>query len=170
MGEGVGHPAGGIFGLLEVLDEYGEAIEHDLVCAGWTLEDVPDRLNWRALKAFVFHRSTSRDTALYRMLVGDDHVWGLSEQLQAATVDALAVANWQRASGGKKKPKKPTPIPRPGVKVTSGNRVGGDTKMPLSKAEKVFRRHNPAAFAVKVDVEPPAEPDSSTPDDETPPQ
>jgi hypothetical protein len=44
---------------------------------------------------------------------GDDQVWGLTEQLLAAAVDALNGANWQR--GGGKQRDKPKPIPRPGV-------------------------------------------------------
>jgi hypothetical protein len=54
-----------------------------------------------------------RGSALVRELDGDDHPWGLTEQLLAAAVDALNGANWQR--GGGKLRDKPKPIPRPGV-------------------------------------------------------
>lgn len=43
----------------------------------------------------------------------DDAQWGLVEHLLAANLDALNVANWQRAGG--KKRDRPRPIPRPGV-------------------------------------------------------
>jgi hypothetical protein len=81
-------------------------------------------------------------------LVGDDHVWGLAEQLLASAVDALQTGNWQRASSGRKtKPKRPKPIPRPGV--AGPRKVDGDTTaLPLSQARDLFARHNPAAFGV----------------------
>ncbi|WP_425591812.1 DUF5361 domain-containing protein [Actinomyces procaprae] len=45
-------------------------------------------------------------------------MWGLTEHLLAAAVDALNIANWQRANAGKKAPSpRPKPIPRPGVKT-----------------------------------------------------
>lgn len=58
---------------------------------------------------------------------GGDSLWGLTEQLLAAAVDALNVANWQRSASGAAKgqqPKKPQPIPRPGVKP-EGRTFGG---------------------------------------------
>lgn len=54
-----------------------------------------------------------RGSALVRVIEGDDHPWGLAEQLLAAAVDALNAANWQRGEG--KQRDKPAPIPRPGV-------------------------------------------------------
>jgi hypothetical protein len=47
-----------------------------------------------------------------------DWQWGLvSNQLLAAEVDALNVANWQRGNQGRKTASpRPKPVPRPGVK------------------------------------------------------
>lgn len=56
-----------------------------------------------------------RGSALVRVIEGDDHPWGLPEQLLAAAVDALHAANWQRGEG--KERDKPKPIPRPGVEA-----------------------------------------------------
>ncbi len=51
----------------------------------------------------------------HRKLAGEWQ-WGLLEnQLLAAGVDQLAVANWQRSQDGQKNRNKPRPIPRPGV-------------------------------------------------------
>ncbi|MFT2014588.1 hypothetical protein ACMA1D_01885 [Streptomyces sp. 796.1] len=54
-----------------------------------------------------------------RLATGDtDGVWGLQEHLQALTVDALLVANWQRANEGLKssqQSKPPVPLERPGT-------------------------------------------------------
>nr|WSS66730.1 hypothetical protein OG284_36910 [Streptomyces sp. NBC_01177] len=46
-------------------------------------------------------------------------MWGLSEHLQALTLDELRVANWQRGNEGvkaSKQSKRPTPVDRPGTK------------------------------------------------------
>lgn len=138
MGEGVRCHTGGIRGLLEELDRHGEAIEHDLVAVGWTLDDVPRRLNWRAFARWVRQNAQQRGSALYRELVGDDHVWGLNEQLLASVVDVLNRANWQRAQG---KGPRPKPIPRPGVRPLA-RKVGGTTLVPLAEAQRIFARHN----------------------------
>jgi hypothetical protein len=138
---GVRDRTGGIWGLLADLERYGEPIEADLVRAGWTLDDVPERLNWRALRAFVRASAADRTSALHRALAGDDHVWGLQEQLQAATVDVLQAANWQRTG---KKSGKPKPIPRPGFRPE--RRQVGTSAIPLEDAEAIFTRRNPAAF------------------------
>src|SRR5690606_25549942 len=88
VGERLRGGPGGILGLLVELEDHEEALEHDLVVAGWTLDDVPERLNWRALLAFTRQAAQQPGTALYRSFVGDDHVWGLNEQLLAAVCDA----------------------------------------------------------------------------------
>lgn len=55
---------------------------------------------------------------------GEDHVWGITEQLLAAAVDALNGANWQR--GGGKQRDKPKPIPRPGTRNEESKSFGRD--------------------------------------------
>jgi len=144
VAEGLRDHGGGIRGLSDELERHGEAIEHDLVMAGWTLDDVPERLNWRAFAAFVRHRAVDTTSALHRHLAGDDYHWGLREQLLAAVVDELRVANWQRAASGAKKgkqPPRPKPIPRPGI-----GRRNPKSTMPLSEFQQIIRRHNPDAF------------------------
>lgn len=108
------------------------------MCAGWTLDDVPARLNWRALHAFVAQSALQPATALHRELVGEHYQWGMVEQLLALVVDELAVANWQRSKDGAKGRNRPSPLPRPGVKQKSGERVGGTTALPLSELEALF--------------------------------
>ena len=61
----------------------------------------------------VIVRHSPRGSALVRSLLGEDHEWTLANQLRAAEVDALRLANWQRGQGKKKD--MPKPIPRPGV-------------------------------------------------------
>lgn len=68
----------------------------------------------------------------------------MREQLLAAIVDELRVANWQRAAASAKKgnqPKRPKPIPRPGVGRKSDSSV-----MPMSEFQHIIRRRNPDAF------------------------
>lgn len=63
------------------------------------------------------------DSAYGREVLGEDHVWGLAEQLLAATHDRLAEGNWQR---GGCKGKRPQLIPRPGTR-TDVKHYGGST-------------------------------------------
>lgn len=85
-----------------------------------------DALTWRDLWVIVKH--LPRSSALVRVIEGDDHPWGLAEQLLAATVDALHAANWQRGEG--KKRDKPKPIPRPGINAPKRY---GTTALPLDE-------------------------------------
>lgn len=104
---------------------------------GFTFDDVPHRLSWRALAAFIFHGAQQAGTALYREAVDP---WGLDTHLLAATVDLLNQGNWQRAAAGRKTPpKRPQRIPRPGEKLRA--RMG--TAMPLSELKLVMAQVNP---------------------------
>ena len=60
-------------------------------------------------------RQSSRDSALVRSIMGEQHPWGITEQLMAAAVDLLRVANWMNTEDGSKGRNRPEPIPRPGV-------------------------------------------------------
>jgi len=55
---------------------------------------------------------------------GKDAMWGLTEHLLAAAVDALHVANWQRSADGQKGRNYPEPIERPGIRQPE--RIGSD--------------------------------------------
>lgn len=53
-----------------------------------------------------------------------DGLWGLTEHLQAITVDELRIGNWQRANEGRKKSEQtraPDPFPRPGTPAAARN-------------------------------------------------
>lgn len=77
-------------------------------------------LTWRELRAYV--RQLPPD-ARTRIAMGDtDGLWGVGEHLAALTLDALHIANWQRANEGVKKgqqSKPPRPIERPGTRRTA---------------------------------------------------
>lgn len=122
MAEGLGGDGGGIEGLLRLLDEYGEAVEYDLITLGLRLDDLgTERLNWRDL--WVIVNNLPRTSALVRAVAGEDAQWGLLEHLTAVVADAVEVGNWQRQ--GKAHAPKPKPIPRPGAK-SEAKKFGSD--------------------------------------------
>ncbi|HLS46084.1 MAG TPA: hypothetical protein VK045_11675 [Ornithinicoccus sp.] len=126
MAEGLGCDGGGIEGLLRLLDEYGEAVEYDLITLGLRLDDLgTERLNWRDL--WVIVNNLPRTSALVRAVAGEDAQWGLLEQLVARAADSLEVANWQRQ--GKAHAPRPKPIPRPGAK--SETKTFGKDPIPI---------------------------------------
>ncbi|MGW4028256.1 hypothetical protein ACWEFL_02870 [Streptomyces sp. NPDC004838] len=79
-----------------------------------------------------------------RLALGDeDSMWGLGEHLQAHTIDALNMANWQRANEGLKsheQSRPPEPVERPGVK-----RKRRITAAELLAHRERTRTHAPAA-------------------------
>jgi hypothetical protein len=64
-----------------------------------------------------------------------DWRWGLAEQLMAATVDALNMANWLNSEDGRRKRNRPEPIPRPGVGPVAEKKTFGATKMSFAEAD-----------------------------------
>ena len=132
MGCSLGYHRGGIFGLLRVLDEHGEAIRFDLFMAGRSLDDLgAPGFSWLDLRSFV--RNAPPTTAYFRAVHGDDvAAWASHPEmyLLATVADLLANGNWQRA--GKQSAAKPKPIKRPGV----DKRIGGRTVMELDELDK----------------------------------
>lgn len=88
--------------------------------AGFTLDELGERVSWRAAVAFVKHAGA--DTALYRVTHGKDAIWTLEAQLLALLADILNVANYQRGGG---KGVKPKPVERPGVRPETRTTFGG---------------------------------------------
>lgn len=110
-----GH-GGGIAGLVELIEQHGEAVEYDLIALGLRLEWLgTKRLSWRDL--WVILRQAHRGSALYRAEIGADHSWGLAEQLLAALVDEARTLMWSKTKDAKKGRNRPRPLPRPGVKT-----------------------------------------------------
>lgn len=94
------------------------------------------RRDWRRL--FVLLSQLPRESRLMRALAGDDIEWGITEQLLAATVDALNAANWQR--GGGKGPR-PKPIPRPGNKPDTQVLGKGTRKRTREELDALLAQH-----------------------------
>lgn len=138
MGEGLRVVPGGIFGLLDLLDEHEEAIDYDLLTLGLDLNDLgTERLSWRRLRAVLRHLPHTSATS--QALHGDAVVWTSTDHLLAAAVDALNIANWQRTG---KKQNRPKPIPRPGVEDKTRRTFGTARKMTLDEAHAFFTAKN----------------------------
>lgn len=106
MGRTFWPQAGGIGGVVAELRDHGDAIQADLLRAGWHLRE----LTLAELSSWIRH--PARDSSHARALLGTDYEWTLETQLLAGVHDRLAEANWQRGNG---KGPRPKPIPRPGV-------------------------------------------------------
>lgn len=116
MAEGCRCDGGGIFGLVDLIDEHPEEVEYDLISHGLRLRQLgTDVLSWRDL--FIIVRQQPERSALARVMDPEGSAWGLSEQLLAAIADASHVRVWQAGAG--KKSDRPKPIPRPGVESGS---------------------------------------------------
>ena len=115
MEGGVDGRPGGILSVCRELRDHGEAIEYDLITLGLRLDDLgTERLSWRDL--LVFLRQAPRTSAYTRAREPERSAWGVTDYLLATIADALAVANWQRGSQGRRAPgPRPKPITRPGA-------------------------------------------------------
>ena len=121
--------AGKIIGLAVLLTEHGEAIEADLVAAGWTLDDVPARLPWRSFYAYVAH--LPNDSALKRELNGENGEWSTLLKTNAILADLYDLLSgfataFAKSRGGH--PKAPKPYKRPGAQ--SGQQHIGSGAVP----------------------------------------
>lgn len=128
MARGFGHRAGGIAGLVRLIDGHGGAIEYDLMTrAGATLDDIGVRIPWRAFAHFVGHLDAS--SAYVREISPDDAPWLGTERVQsmlADVIDLLNAIDWHLVSANsKRRPRKPKPYPRPWRK-DEGTTIGRD--------------------------------------------
>ncbi|MFI5808973.1 hypothetical protein [Streptomyces sp. NPDC051561] len=84
-------------------------------------------LSWRELGVLV--RQLPAGARTRRALGDTDSMWGLGEHLQAAVIDELRVANWQRANSGLKaheQSKPPEPVERPGNRTQQRRKITAD--------------------------------------------
>lgn len=134
----LGHHAGGIRGLCQLVDEHGGALEYDLMTrAGMTLDDVPARVTWPALRSFVTHLGP--DSALYAEQNPDGAAWWqpwgraaiLADIYDAIAAFATGYATANRGRGPKPKP--PKPYPRPWRTAQDNGRQVGRGAVPVSE-------------------------------------
>lgn len=120
--DGVDWAFGGkLLGLLDLIDEYGEALEYDLLERGYRLRWVYDGTNdftWRDLWVIVRHMP--RTSALQRAIHGHEQAeWTVSDYLLATIADGQNWLVWAKTKDGAAGRRKPKPIPRPGDKPES---------------------------------------------------
>lgn len=111
MGCALGHHVGGIAGLLTLERAQWEAVEADLLLAGFVLADVPHRVTWRAVK--VLFAFAPRESAVFRLSGPEAHRWGDIEQLLALLVDLTQLRVWQQTKDAQSGRNRPKPIRRP---------------------------------------------------------
>ncbi|SDQ04794.1 hypothetical protein [Leucobacter chromiiresistens] len=128
MAGGVEHRPGGILALCRLIDRHEDAIEYDLLNAGYSLDDLGHSLSWRHLWVLTRRWQTLPGTATCAAVQGREH-WGVAEQLLAEIIDLLNIGNWQRA--GRKHAAKPKRFPRPWEKAKA-QKLGSDP-IPVSK-------------------------------------
>lgn len=135
----LGCHTGGIAGLLDVIDEHREAVEYELIRAGYRLRDIPtEALNWRDLYVMVRQWQAEPGNAFSRSFHGYT-LWTTGEQLLAHAVDVLAIGNWQRQQ--KASAQKPKKIPRPWEKAKDSRRLGSDP-IPISQFDDWWDSHD----------------------------
>lgn len=108
---------GGIAGLLELIEEHGQALQVDLLRLGLNLRDVgTPALTWADLLAIV--KDNPEDSALTRSVNGttpEQRMWTMDRLLLAEAVDTLRLLMWAKTEDGQKGRNRPPKIPRPGV-------------------------------------------------------
>lgn len=97
------------------VNEHREAINHDLIKSGLSLEDVGSVLSWDALGDFI--SKAEPDSALARDMDEEAYKWATSvktNELLADLYDLMALFRFEMATmlSGKRQ-KKPTPYKRP---------------------------------------------------------
>lgn len=127
MDRALGDRSPGIFGLLRLLEEHGEAIEFDIprYWPGRTLGDLPHALSWRELRTFVRH--LPRESAYARSMHGELVEWGVTEHLQATAINDARVFNSGKKSLPDSKliiPPKP-PAAEPAAEPAAAARANG---------------------------------------------
>ena len=97
------------------VSEHREAINHDLMKCGHSLDEVGSVLSWDALGDFI--SKTDPDSALARDIDKETAKWALvlkTNEILADLYDLISSFRWEMAAlQSKKKPNKPKPYPRP---------------------------------------------------------
>lgn len=134
-GPGRGH-TGKILGLLDLIDDHGEAIEFDLITLGLRLRNLGSKnFSWRDLYVIVTHLPAS--SATHRSVLGDEETeWTLTNHLLAGIAEGIGWLKWAKTKDGERNRNQPKQIPRPGVKDET-HRITG-TAEPIEDILKKF--------------------------------
>lgn len=99
------------------------------------MRDIGGAISWRELLTLVRRWQRTPGTALCESVHGEQ--WGATEHLLATVLDALGIANWQRA--GNRSAPRPKPVPRPG-QTTPGARGLGRDAIPIDRFDAWWDR------------------------------
>lgn len=106
MAHRVERDAGGILGLLDLVDEHQEAVEFELIAAGIRWRDIgSEALNWRDLFVLVRRWQKLPGNALGAAVHGHE-VPSWNQQVLAVLVDQLQAANFLLRRGKGARPKR----------------------------------------------------------------
>lgn len=125
MGGGVERLRGGIFGLLEFLDEHEAAYKIELLSYGYRYGELGDGIPWDVAVAVANNPWPGK--ALAVSVHGEAALWSPDTYLLAMQVDVLHSANWQRSGG---KGPRPKATKRPGD--SAGQKLGSEP-IPMSE-------------------------------------
>ncbi|WP_327100066.1 DUF5361 domain-containing protein [Nocardia vinacea] len=73
---------------------------------------------------------------MFRALHPEGWMWGLNEQLLAASVDTLNLLFWAKTEGARKGTGRPKPIPRPGITPPVDEIFGEPTSMSIDEMKR----------------------------------
>ena len=160
--------AGGISGLVELIERHGEAIDADLqhFYPGRSLADlVTGRMSFRQLGVLIkglpgdgtaiwrANRRTQHEGPVVAVDPPDDW-WTPDRQLMATAIDELRLLFWTKTKDAARGENMPQPIKRPGV---SSNDVHRGTPMTIADFEDFWSR---ATGGGGEPVDPHGEPDA----------
>lgn len=137
MAGGVEGDGGGIFGLVDLIDGHGAALECDLIGLGLRLRDCPsDGFDWRDLLVIV--KYSDDKSKLWQSQNPKYAGWTLTDRLLAIIANALRWLVWAKTKDGRKNRKRPVPI-GPDMGSDKQTRPGLKPKpAPLSKVRQLL--------------------------------
>ena len=114
--------------------EHLDALEADLVAAGWSWDDVPRRLPWRAVLAFADH---PRPGSAFHAAIAPEHAAWTDPAFLAFLVSRVEFqvrqGNWMQSKDGQRNTNKPKPIPTPWDKKDTSRQIIGAGGIPMSE-------------------------------------
>ena len=109
MAEGFFGCAGGIFSLLDLIEQHQEALEYELIREGLRLRDLPsEAFNWRDLFVLIRRWQKTPGNAFAAALNGGAEVPAWGEQVLALVYDALQAVAFILKHGKGQRPKRLT--------------------------------------------------------------
>lgn len=111
-----------------------DALEADLVAAGWSWDDVPHRLPWRAVLAFVEHPAPN---SAFRAATRPEEAAWADPAFLAFLISRVEFqvrqGNWMQSKDAQRRTNKPKPIPTPWDTRDANRHVIGAGAIPASE-------------------------------------